>query len=92
MISNRAASRENLPTGFPNRSDTNGTVKPQKMVRGLKFKIYEVEGILYLDSESKGADQLHSYCAADLRLCFRICKNRFSHDGSQYTYTINSSM
>ena len=31
-------------------------------------------------SESKGADQLHSYYAADLRLCFRICKSRFSHD------------
>ena len=25
-------------------------------------------------SENKGADQLHSYREADLRLCFRICK------------------
>ena len=25
-------------------------------------------------SETEGADHLHSYCAADLRLCFRICK------------------
>ena len=25
-------------------------------------------------SENKGADQLRSYWAADLRLCFRICK------------------
>ena len=24
--------------------------------------------------ENKGADQLCSYCTADLRLCFRICK------------------
>ena len=24
--------------------------------------------------ENKGADQLRSYCAADLRLCFPICK------------------
>ena len=26
----------------------------------------------YLSSENKGADQLRSYCEADLRLCFRI--------------------
>ena len=30
--------------------------------------------MFYLCSENKGADQLRSYCAADLRLCFRICK------------------
>ena len=29
---------------------------------------------MYLYSENKGADQLPNYCAADLRLCFRICK------------------
>ena len=34
-----------------------------------------VEGLYYPYSENKGADQLHSYYAADLRLCFRICKN-----------------
>ena len=27
----------------------------------------------YLCSENKGADQLRSYCEADLRLCFRLC-------------------
>ena len=31
----------------------------------------------YPSSENKGADQLCSYCTADLRLCFRICKIRF---------------
>ena len=31
----------------------------------------------YLCSENKGADQLRGYRAADLRLCFRICKNLF---------------
>ena len=25
--------------------------------------------------KTKGADQLYSYCTADMRLCFRICKN-----------------
>ena len=33
-----------------------------------------MEGLYYPYSENKGADQLRSYCAADLRLCFRKCK------------------
>ena len=41
---------------------------------GLKFWIYEVEGLYYPSSENKGADQLRGYREADLRLCFRICK------------------
>ena len=44
------------------------------MSRGLKFRIKVVKGLYYPYSENKGADQLCSYCAADLRLCFRICK------------------
>ena len=35
----------------------------------------ELEGLYYLCSENKGADQLRGDCEADLRLCFRICKN-----------------
>ena len=61
-------------SGFPTRSHANQAVQPQKMARGLKFRILEVEGLYYPHSENKGADQLCSYCAADLRLCFRICK------------------
>ena len=39
----------------------------------------------YLSSENKGADQLRSYCEADLRLCFRMGKNPvFSGCGSYY--------
>ena len=39
------------------------------------------------DSENKGADQLRSYCAADLCLCFRICKKPvFSQRGSFDSY------
>ena len=53
------------------------------MARGLKFQIYKVEGLYYLCSENKGADQLHGYRKADLRLCFRIYKIRFSHDAAQ---------
>ena len=53
------------------------------MARGLKFCIWEVEGLYYPCSENRGADQLCSYCTADMCLCFRICKSRFSHDAAQ---------
>ena len=62
---------------FPTWSDTNQTVQLQKMARSLKFRIYVVEGLYYLYSENKGADQLHGYREADLRLCFCICKKPF---------------
>ena len=53
------------------------------MARGLKFCIQEGEGLYYPSSENKGADQLRGYREADLRLCFRICKNPvFSRRGS----------
>ena len=56
----------------PTRSDTNQTVQSQKQARSLNFRD-KVEEILYnLCSENKGADQLRSYCEADLRLCFRL--------------------
>ena len=64
------------PSGFPTRSDTNRAVQPQKMARCLEFWIKVVEGLYYPYSENKGADQLRGHRReADLRLCFRICKN-----------------
>ena len=72
--------------GFPSRSDTNRAVQPLKMASGLKFRILKVEGLHYLCSENKGADQLRGYCEADLRLCFRTCrKSVFSRRGSYIT-------
>ena len=59
---------------FLTRSDTNRAVQSQTMARGLKFRFKKVEGLYYLCSENKGADQLRGYREADLRLCFRICK------------------
>ena len=59
---------------FPNRSDTNQAVQSQKQARSLKFRIKEEEEVYYPCSENKGADQLRSYCEADLRLCFRKCR------------------
>ena len=37
--------------------------------------------VLYC-SEIKGTNQLHSYCEADLHLCFRICETQSSHDAA----------
>ena len=74
-----AASLENLSSGFPRfptRSDTNQTVQPQKMARSLKFWIKKAQGLLHLCSKNKGADQLRSFCTADLRLWFRIFKKK----------------
>ena len=62
----------NRSLGFPTQSDTNRPVQSQKQARSLKFQIKEEERLYYPCSENKGADQLRSYCEADLRLCFRI--------------------
>ena len=86
-----AASRENLSSRFPTRSDTNRAVQPQRMVRGLNFWIYEEEGLYYQCSENKGADQVCGYRTADLRLCFRLCKKKvFSWRGSYETSYMES--
>ena len=71
--------------GVSDRSHTNQAVQPQKMARGLKFRIWEVEELHYPCGENKGADQLRGYREADLRLSFRICKKPvFSRRGSYY--------
>ena len=59
---------ENLSWWFPIRTDTNQTVYPQEIARGLEFQIQKEEGMYYLCSQNRGAD---------LRLCFRICKTGF---------------
>ena len=41
-----------------------------KIARGWKLK--KDENKYYPCSENNGVDQLHRYCEADLRLCFRI--------------------
>ena len=68
---------------FPTWSETNQAAQLQKRVRGLKFHIKQVEGLHYLCSENKGADQLRGYREVDLRLCFRIYAKRWiSHDSA----------
>ena len=65
-------------SGFRTCSDTNRAVHPHIMARGLKFGIYEVEGLYYLCSENKSvATQL--ICA----FLLEYAKSRFSHDIAQ---------
>ena len=59
---------------FPNKSDTNRSIRAQKQARSLKFWGYVEEELYYPSSENKGADQLRGYREADLRLCFRLCR------------------
>ena len=80
-----ATSRENLFSGVPTRSDTNQAAQPREMARGLKCRIYGVEGVYYLCSENEDAD-LRGNRAADMRFCFCICKKR-SHDAVQIVFT-----
>ena len=56
-------------------SDTNRPIHSGKKARIMKVLLYVDEELYYLVSENKGADQLRSYCEADLRLCFRTGKN-----------------
>ena len=65
---------------FLNRSDTSRAVQAQKMAKGCKFWNWKVEELYYTCSENKGDDQFRSYCEADLRLCFRICKMLVYYD------------
>ena len=58
----------------PTRFDTNRPVQSQKKARSLKLWIKVEKELSYPCSENKGADQLRSYCEADLRLCFRLCR------------------
>ena len=66
---------KNRSSVFPTRSDTNRPIHPWKKAKIIKFGLNVEEELYYPSSENKGADQLRSYCEADLRLCFRIGKN-----------------
>ena len=64
-------------SGFPTRSDTNRAEQLQKMARGLKFRIYEAEGLYYLCSEIKA---LISFAVTAKLICvfvFAYAKSRF---------------
>ena len=68
---------------FPTRSDTNRTVQPQKMTRGLKFRIKVVERLYYPYSENKGADQLSVTAQLICVFVLAYAKSRFSYNEAQ---------
>ena len=75
-------------SGFPTRSATNRAVLSQKMARGLKFRIYEVEELYYPCSENKGADR----CVVTVQLIcvfvFAYAKKRFSHNEAHFIVAV----
>ena len=75
-------SLENLSLWVRTRSDTNWAVQQQKMARGLKFRIQEIEGLNYLCSKNKDADQLHINLQLICAIVFAYAKSRFSHDAA----------
>ena len=83
-ISSENYSDSDLSLGFRTRSYTNMAVQSEKMARGLKFQIFEVEGCYYLCSENKGVDQLTTQliCTFDLAKA----NSRFSHSTARITY------
>ena len=73
--------------GVSDQAYTNRAVHSQKMARGLKFWIEEVEGLYYPCSKNKGADQLNKgadqLCGPAKLICvfvFAYAKSRFSHN------------
>ena len=77
------ASRENLSSGFPTRSNTNWAVQSYKMARGLNVQINKEEKRLlhYLCSGNKGADRLRGNVAAG---SFAYLKRWFSHEAAYF--------
>ena len=54
--------------------------------------IWEVEKMYQLLSKKRGAEQLHCYWTADLRLCFTGEKFRNSDDMSNLKHLLSKSM
>ena len=73
----RAGSGENQQCGFLKGPTQTALYKHRRWLQAGNFgfiRKYIVLISYYPCSENKGTDQLHSYCEADLRLCFRICE------------------
>ena len=55
-------------------------MQPQELGRCLKFRIQKEEGLYYLCSENKGADQLWVTAKLICVFVFAYLKSRFSHN------------
>ena len=71
---------------FPTWSDSNQAMQSQKMARGLKFRIYKVEGLDYLQYVAK-TKALISFAVTAKLICifdFPYAKCWFSHDAAHF--------
>ena len=81
--------QENQSLGFTTRSNIKWSVHR----RWLETSHLGRRGnpvLIYPSSESKGADQLSSYCTADLCLCYRKAKIWFSHDAAHIYVSVHT--
>ena len=69
IMNNLSLCVRNPTIWVPTRCDTNQAVQSQQNARSLKLLILVEEGLYYPCGENKGADQLCSYCTADLHFC-----------------------
>ena len=67
-------------------------MQTQNKVRDWKFWIQKVDDLYYLCSESKGAGQLCHYYTANLCLCFRLGKVRFSREAAHIIQNRNQEL
>ena len=66
---------ENRSSEFPTKPDIYRLVQAQKQARRLKLEFKKKRDCTIHVVKNNGADLLCIYCTADLRLCFRTCKN-----------------
>ena len=69
-------SRRNEPVHEKTNNLGSDTKQPVVTEEGQKLEILDLRrrGIVLLVEQKQRRDQLHSYCKADLRLCFCLCK------------------
>ena len=80
-------------SGFPTRSNTNRAVQPQKMARGLKFRI-KVEESVYYPYIAKTKALISCAGTAQL-ICvsvFAYAKSRFSHNEAHFIFIVSCSL
>ena len=70
-----------MSSGFPTRSDTNRAVQSQKMARGVKIGIKEVEGLYYV-AKTKALISLAVSAKLICVFVFAYAKSWFSHEAS----------
>ena len=80
---------KNNNLGFRPGPTQNGLYSHRRWLEAVNFGFRKPKKLYYPCSANKGADQLHSYCEADLRLYFHQCRFFFFARQFQQVPTIN---